>query len=91
MLNKIKAMYPKNAKVNYKNDGNVLWFYISGDSGKQLMIFIKLTWDKYFYEANYKFTNQLTGYTQIDTSASGYTSGNISGSLPDGAIGAWYK
>ena len=93
-LGKIKNLYPKNAKVNYRNDGNVMWFDITGDSGKKLMIFINPgQWDSDYYPPNYTFTNQLQGYTRFeaDDAALGYSGGNLTSSLPAAAIGVWYK
>ncbi len=91
-LGKIKNMYPKNAKVAYSNDGNVMWFNITGDSGKQIKLFIVLEWDNDYYPPNYIFTNQLDGWTRIDVTGLGnYKGGNLTSELSVGTVGAWYK
>ncbi len=92
-LGKIKNMYPKNATVAYSNDGNVMWFDITGQ-GRTLKIFINPgRWDNDYYPPNYAFTTQLTGYTRFeaDDAALMYNGGNLTNSLPAGAIGVWYK
>ncbi len=92
-LGNIKNMYPKNARVSYANDGNLLWMNISGSSGKQLKILIvPAEWDQNYYPASYIFGSQLSGWTKIDTPAlNNYSSGNITSSTPQGTVIAWYK
>ena len=60
-LCKVKAMYPKNAKVEYSNPGNLLEFKITGEGSKELRIFIVTKWDQSYNAPSCIITNDLLG------------------------------
>ena len=89
-LGKIKNLYPKNARVAYANDGNVLWMNITGQGKALKIMIVPGQWDKDYYAPSFIFTNQLQGYSKIDTPAlNNYSSGNIDSSIPGATVIAW--
>lgn len=85
-LNKVKAMYPKNAKVKYENPGNVLLFTITGEDTHQLKIFINTGMSGAACNIY-----GVDGMIKIDEAAFGNVASTIGESNGVGAIAAYYK
>ena len=85
-LGKIKNLYPKNARVQYENPGNVLLFTITGDNSRVLKIFISCEWSG----SNCSIYG-VDGMTKIEDPALGSVSGSMNQSTPMGTIAAYYK
>ena len=86
-LNKLKAMYPKNAKVTYSNPGNVLVFDIKGDGNRQLKIFISIAWDG--SECSIFGVDGMKRFE--DAGLGSFTGNKITQSTPMGTVVAYYK